>query len=1158
MRFAELELLKFGRFEDCRLRFPQGARDLHVVVGNNEAGKTTTMAAIANLLFGFPHTTPYDFRFDKKLLRVGALLQDGEVALACRRRSGRTGTLSDPAGKVLDDAVLAGMLAGYGTDSFHRMFSLDHARLREGGQAILAARDDVGQAIFAAGSGLVGVAALLATLEEEARQIWAPRRAADRRYHAAEKTYDEARARQKAAQIRPAAWDDLRQELARLDGLLAVLRARRQELERERADVERRRRVLPHAALLRRAREDLALLGEIHDLPADAAATQAEVATALAMAEAEARSARTEREQVLAALEPLVVDIRLLDLAGEIEAFRETKGAIDKSLADLPRRQAELSLRRRRLGELQHELGWPAEGAAALRSRLPQRVGLVQLRDLLERRGGLDGILAGAVDGEDEARQALRRVQVRQDGLPAVRDLGDLRAALKAARAIGDIEGAIHDAQREAARRQAALAVAIGKLAPWMGTPNQLRALVLPDESELAAVLTDAAQAETALAEARRAHEAEVDQRAVLELKRAQLLDDALGVPPEAVAEARRRRDDVWRAVRGHVLGSQALDDPRRAADDFEQRSGEADATADRRYASAEHSARLSVLQHDLERNALAVEQQGRVLAQAEAVAGAMAAAWRERLGGPGFQMAPKAYGIWAERRRRALQLADEVEKAEENLDDLSRRRLAAAERLAKALGAAEMPPAAGLGFPTLIETAERVEETAAGEIQQRRDLAQQQAAAIEAAARAAAKKAAAERELTHWQSDWLKAIASVGLNAAAGPAMIRAQLDLIEEVRSAVEEIGQLEHRIEAIGRDVDGFAVDVRDLAARCGLETADLPPGDLLARLARAARQASDVRARRTGLEGQLDAVDRRLRDTEAAGDRALARLQPLTGISGITDPALLADAIGRSDRARTLRQECDRLIQEIISAGGGLGLDALLAESAGAEPVKLVVRGEELQAEIAALSDQIALYTGERATVQGNFARLDGGPDAAIAAADAEQARAEMAAQAESYVRKRAEVALLRWSIGRYRAEKQTPLLKRASELFSRLTLGRYTELLVDLDGDKARLAGLDRDQSVVPAEGMSEGTVDQLFLALRLAAVEDTVAAGARLPFLADDLFINYDDDRARAGFEVLAELAGRTQVLFFTHHQHLAALAQTALRPIELSTCSLV
>lgn len=77
--------------------------------------------------------------------------------------------------------------------------------------------------------------------------------------------------------------------------------------------------------------------------------------------------------------------------------------------------------------------------------------------------------------------------------------------------------------------------------------------------------------------------------------------------------------------------------------------------------------------------------------------------------------------------------------------------------------------------------------------------------------------------------------------------------------------------------------------------------------------------------------------------------------------------------------------------------------------------------------------------------------------------------------------------------------------------------------------------------------MSEGTTDQLFLALRIAALQQSVDAGVRLPFLVDDLFVNFDDDRSRAGFRVLADLSRSTQVLFFTHHKHLAAIAKEVL-----------
>lgn len=116
------------------------------------------------------------------------------------------------------------------------------------------------------------------------------------------------------------------------------------------------------------------------------------------------------------------------------------------------------------------------------------------------------------------------------------------------------------------------------------------------------------------------------------------------------------------------------------------------------------------------------------------------------------------------------------------------------------------------------------------------------------------------------------------------------------------------------------------------------------------------------------------------------------------------------------------------------------------------------------------------------------------------------------------------------------------------MFGTLTLGSFTDLRVEYDEqDHARLAGIRPDQSSVNIGGMSDGTADQLYLALRLASVDEYLSRAHVLPFVADDLLINFDDARAAAGFKVLAELGQKTQILFFTHHQHLIDIVRATL-----------
>jgi uncharacterized protein YhaN len=99
-------------------------------------------------------------------------------------------------------------------------------------------------------------------------------------------------------------------------------------------------------------------------------------------------------------------------------------------------------------------------------------------------------------------------------------------------------------------------------------------------------------------------------------------------------------------------------------------------------------------------------------------------------------------------------------------------------------------------------------------------------------------------------------------------------------------------------------------------------------------------------------------------------------------------------------------------------------------------------------------------------------------------------------------------------------------------------------VVDSAGDTPHLYGIRPSNEKVDVTGMSEGSRDQLYLALRLAALELQVEQGTAIPLIADDLFINFDDRRTVAGLKVLGELSRGMQIIFLTHHDHLVPLAK--------------
>ena len=147
--------------------------------------------------------------------------------------------------------------------------------------------------------------------------------------------------------------------------------------------------------------------------------------------------------------------------------------------------------------------------------------------------------------------------------------------------------------------------------------------------------------------------------------------------------------------------------------------------------------------------------------------------------------------------------------------------------------------------------------------------------------------------------------------------------------------------------------------------------------------------------------------------------------------------------------------------------------------------------------------------------------------------------------QQYLRLRLGSAVLREGIERDRRKNEGPVLARASEMFQRLTLGSFDALRIDFDdrGEQV-LAGVRSDGGTVLPTAMSEGTADQLYLALRLASLEIWLRRSEPMPFIVDDILVSFDNRRAAATLEVLAELSAQTQVIFFAHHEHLVALAR--------------
>ena len=104
-----------------------------------------------------------------------------------------------------------------------------------------------------------------------------------------------------------------------------------------------------------------------------------------------------------------------------------------------------------------------------------------------------------------------------------------------------------------------------------------------------------------------------------------------------------------------------------------------------------------------------------------------------------------------------------------------------------------------------------------------------------------------------------------------------------------------------------------------------------------------------------------------------------------------------------------------------------------------------------------------------------------------------------------------------------------IAKRSQELFSKLTDGRYDRLT--LGEDFTVHAGATGETTLHSALWRSEGTTDQLYLALRLAVSQELTPDA---PFILDDALVRFDDKRLSRALSILEETAEERQVILFT------------------------
>ena len=1098
MRITTISVDGFGQFHGAHL---EPAAGLTVIRGVNEAGKTTLLAFVRAILFGFETDRYPALSGGRRGGWLDVEMQDGRpfrIERYGERGGGGTLKVFDRGGTNLGDGYLATLLQGVEKKVYRNIFAFGLEELTQFGALTDA---EVAARIYGAGLGTGSVSGLdvenaLRTQRDDLFKPGGQNPKINALLRVLEDTDDQLRGRDL-----PADYGDAGRRLTEVESSLIDIGEHLASLA---ADRRARQRVVNGWATwldLLQARADRKELGAVRTFPAPTLERLGRLETAVDNAGQALRQVEQVRDRAAAELESATLDEDALARRADLEALIEASRVQAARRVERERTGRDLAAAGSRVQNVVTQLGpgWTVER-------------IESFDDSIAVHAEIDTRFRGLLDRATDAVASARRNLAATDGR-----IAEMTAQVEASTTrIGELDAALGERPPHADRERGL---------------REVEALMQRLE-ERGAAAADRPDHDLQLERAaldQRARDAR-DLAAAIDAERnaRELLAGAMAPAPAASGQAWRRwLGPLAVCATGFVLavalavgGAPAI-----AAIVAVAAVGVAVAWAalGGRAATAPVEGIRRQLETQLERETETIARTGKTL---------------------GLGAAPAPDDV----ARLATTLDEERRALDRELDRLERAGAAAREatglerRLADraiALGLQPAPTGIDLeAFGRQIAADREVDARRAGMFEQLAELritfeglANRR---IELATALADRTSEAERAVGEWQT-WLRAHdLEPDLDRETASRVVEA----VSAAKGAVTALRTLEIRRDELAGDEAVFLAQIAALAPL-------LPEGrfdqvDSVGAVALLARRHTAALA---GERARTE-LERALADRIAAVDEAQVACETTTGALAsflasmdATDVDALRAEVDRSARATTLDEAVAAATRALTTLSGpGEALAAFEIDLAAVIDIDLVrddVGG--LDEQLAALARDRDALNQEAGALRNRRAEME--RDAA--ATELRQRHADVKAQLEAAADHWTVLALAKDLLARSRAayeEAHRPAVVQAAErYFAAWTEGRYRRIIAPLGSS---IESVERsDGSRISLAALSRGTSEQLYLALRFGLVERFVeTSGESLPIVMDDILVNFDDDRAALAARSIESLAETCQIIYFTCH----------------------
>ena len=365
--------------------------------------------------------------------------------------------------------------------------------------------------------------------------------------------------------------------------------------------------------------------------------------------------------------------------------------------------------------------------------------------------------------------------------------------------------------------------------------------------------------------------------------------------------------------------------------------------------------------------------------------------------------------------------------------------------------------------------------------------------------------------------------------------------IDAIGDYRAAIDNLVSVREATERRLARWDKMLERYRPLLDATGLsaEIQDAEPPEIIDRISRSVDRLKSVRQlteKSHQKRQELAALKNRLENLQLEVENRDAAVRGLLEKVGASSQDEYRHWCADAERYREVQQTIAEKSAAIGAALGTQDLDALTDRLQSTDWTLEAANVRTLDESLAAFETELHELSERIGADETRQAQLEQSDELAEHRQAEATAQAQLEQAAEEWLVWAAAVEILERARERYERERQPEVLLRASDYFSTLTGGAYERIYVRLG--EQEMQAVRADGTHVPLLHLSRGTVEPLYLALRLALIDDFARDGRGAPpVLMDDILVNFDDTRAQSAAAAVNQLGERVQVLLLTCHK---------------------